>query len=451
MMDKKYRTGRIACLLAAVLVLQILPGAALRAAAGSAAADTGSGILAAGAASGDAADPASGTVQDGWKTVGGRKYYYEKGRMCTGWKTISGRTYYFADSGYPGAREGSMLTGWKTIGGARFFFAGSSYPSVSEGALVTGFCTISGRTYYLADEQYPKAQKGTMLTGFKTIGGRRYYFADARYPGAKKGAMLTGFKTISGKRYYFADARRADVPRGSTLAGVQVVGKKAYYFNSNGSVNKKWRQKIVVLDPGHSSQVAGGTVPLGPGSKERKDADTLGTRGVSTGVYEYQLNLTVSLALRTELERRGYMVLMTRTKNTGTYDCIKRAKVANNNKADIFVRVHANGCSNPKRVGAMTICITKNNRFISRMYAKSKLLSEKILGSYVSATGCHREYVWKTDTMTGNNWSKVPTTLIELGYMTNAEEDRLMQTPAYQKKMVTGIANGIDAYFAEVK
>ena len=451
MMDKKHRMRMIAYLLTAVLVLQILPGTALRAEAGASAAENGAGMTTAAAADADADAAASAAVKDGWKTVGGKKFYYEKGRMCTGWKTISGKTYYFADSSYTGAKKGTMLTGWRTIGGARFFFANSKYTSVSEGALVTGFCTISGRTYYLADERYPKAKKGTMLTGFKKIGGRRYYFADARYPGAKKGSMLTGFKTISGKRYYFADARRADVPKGSTLKGVQVVGKKAYYFNSNGSVNKKWRQKIVVLDPGHSSQVAGGTVPLGPGSKERKDADSLGTRGVSTGVYEYQLNLTVSLALKTELERRGYKVLMTRTTNTGTYDCIKRAKVANNNKADIFVRVHANGCSNPKRVGAMTICITKNNKFIPKMYSKSKLLSEKILSSYVSATGCHREYVWKTDTMTGNNWSKVPTTLIELGYMTNAQEDRLMQTPAYQKKMVTGIANGIDAYFAEVK
>ena len=48
--------------------------------------------------------------------------------------------------------------------------------------------------------------------------------------------------------------------------------------------------------------------------------------------------------------------------------------------------------------------------------------------------------------MTGNNWSKVPTTLIEMGYMSNPAEDRRMQQTSYQKKMVRGIANGIENY-----
>ena len=65
----------------------------------------------------------------------------------------------------------------------------------------------------------------------------------------------------------------------------------------------------------------------------------------------------------------------------------------------------------------------------------------------VMCTGCHKEYIWQTDTMTGNNWSKVPTTLIEMGYMSNPTEDRKMQTKAYQKKMVKGMAEGIKAYF----
>ena len=48
--------------------------------------------------------------------------------------------------------------------------------------------------------------------------------------------------------------------------------------------------------------------------------------------------------------------------------------------------------------------------------------------------------------MTGNNWSQAPTTLIEMGYMSNPTEDRKMQQDSYQKKMIYGIANGIDHY-----
>lgn len=80
------------------------------------------------------------------------------------------------------------------------------------------------------------------------------------------------------------------------------------------------------------------------------------------------------------------------------------------------------------------------------MYKKSYNLSKAVLNAYVKATGCRKEYIWETDTMSGNNWSKVPTTLIELGYMSNPAEDRLMQSTSYQKKMVKGMANGIKTY-----
>ena len=48
---------------------------------------------------------------------------------------------------------------------------------------------------------------------------------------------------------------------------------------------------------------------------------------------------------------------------------------------------------------------------------------------------------------TGINWSEVPVTIIELGFMSNASEDKLMQDQTMQNNMVQGIANGIDAYF----
>lgn len=206
------------------------------------------------------------------------------------------------------------------------------------------------------------------------------------------------------------------------------------------------RPQTIVLDPGHSAVVAEGTEPLGPGSSEYKSADTGGTSGVSTGVPEYELTLNISLQLKQELENRGYTVVMTRESSDIPLSCVQRAEVANNAGADAYVRIHANGSENQSANGAMTICTTPQSPYVPELYSASRLLSDCILNKLCEVTGCKKEQVWETDTMSGNNWSKVPVTIVEMGYMSNPQEDMMMQSPEYQAQIVQGIANGIDTY-----
>lgn len=206
---------------------------------------------------------------------------------------------------------------------------------------------------------------------------------------------------------------------------------------------------IVCIDAGHQQNNDSSTEPIGPGASESKPKVSAGTCGTISGVPEYELNLTLAQLLQEALEDKGYTVVMCRTQNDVHISNSERAQIANSAGADIFIRIHANGSGDSSAHGAMTICQTSNNPYNAELYEESKLLSELILDELVSSTGCTREYVWETDTMSGINWSQVPTTIVEVGYMTNPEEEALLLSDSYQQLIITGLVNGIDKYFIE--
>lgn len=203
---------------------------------------------------------------------------------------------------------------------------------------------------------------------------------------------------------------------------------------------------VVVIDAGHQEKMDKTKEPIGPGAKTMKMKVTAGTQGCATKIPEYVLTLELALKLQEVLEERGYEVVMVRTTHDVNISNSRRAEIANEAGADAFIRIHANSYTDSSVRGLLTICQTKKNPYNAELYEKSRLLSDCVLSEMKTETESKGK-VWETDTMSGINWCKTPVTIVEVGYMSNPTEDRLLATEEYRMKLVEGMADGIDRYF----
>lgn len=247
--------------------------------------------------------------------------------------------------------------------------------------------------------------------------------------------------SIKGETYYvYSEFVKAE--------GAASSGDDSSTEESTQETSNVGEGKLICIDAGHQATPNTDTEPVGPGAEDKKVKVSAGNTGVTTGTEEYELNLEVALKLQSALEARGYTVKMIRTSNDVDISNAARAELANSDKADAFIRIHANGSTDTNASGVMTVCQTKDNPYNADIYDSCKRLSSDVLSGMAAATGANSEGVWETDSMSGINWCKVPVTIVEIGYMTNSEEDQKLVTSDYQNLLAKGIADGIDAYFA---
>lgn len=208
------------------------------------------------------------------------------------------------------------------------------------------------------------------------------------------------------------------------------------------------REQIIVIDAGHQAEGSSAKEPNGPGSDEMKAEVSWGAEGAYSG-EEHALNLEVALLLRDQLISRGYSVVMIRETADVNISNMARAEIANKYNAAAYVRIHANAYEDTTMQGAMTICQSETNPYpdCAATYEESRLLSERVLQAFCKTTGMQQLEIREMDDMTGTNWSKVPTTLLEMGFLSNKSDDMLMATKYFKEQAAEGIADGLDAYF----
>lgn len=235
----------------------------------------------------------------------------------------------------------------------------------------------------------------------------------------------------------------------SVLLAVFLIGSGICggYSGSVQAAGKSRSVKKIAIDAGHQARGDSSTEPIGPGASTRKAKVAGGATGISTKTPEYKLTLKVAKKLRKELLSRGYEVVMIRTSNDVNISNKERAQIANRSGADICIRIHADGSPSSSVRGASVLYPSSRNPYVGKLSKSSQRLSSCLIKNYCRATKFRNRGLSQRDDLTGTNWSTIPVSLIEMGFLSNPTEDRMMQKAGFQRKMAKGIADGVDAYF----
>lgn len=201
--------------------------------------------------------------------------------------------------------------------------------------------------------------------------------------------------------------------RGTDEASSRKHNKKVVTQNSQNPLEGK----TIVLDPGHGG-IDDGTTSI-------------------VGTHEKTLTLATAKDVEQKLKNAGAHVIMTRT--TDTYISLqKRADLSNQYHADAFISFHYNWSNVPTANGVVDFYYQKS---------KDKPLASDILNDVVKTTGLHEDGTRKDNLYVLRN-NEQPCTLIELGFLSNKQDDAIVESSAYRDQVARGVYKGLVDYFS---
>ena len=173
----------------------------------------------------------------------------------------------------------------------------------------------------------------------------------------------------------------------------------------------------------------------------------------SNGTTEAETNLKIALKLQNLLEQSGCTVILTRSDENAIYDIdsktlkqkkisdIKnRVKIGNESSADIFISIHLNKIPQSQYDGWQT--------FYKEGSEDGARLAKTIQENLNKTIQKENNRIAKTiDKIYIIKHVEIPTTIVECGFLSNPDEEKLLLEDEYQNKLAWGIYNGIVDYF----
>lgn len=189
-----------------------------------------------------------------------------------------------------------------------------------------------------------------------------------------------------------------------------------------GGSSQDGDSRKIIVDAGH-----GGSDP--------------GTIGPETGIEEKTINLQISKKLQKELEAKGFEVIMTRTNEDAVgpskeEDMVKREEIIKESNADLFVSIHQNFFDKPDAHGPQVFYLIGAKQGGDFAQSLQKALNDKVGGKRSPLSGNYR--LCKP--------GHQPSVIVECGFFSNPEEEKILQDDAYQDKLVSAIVEGILDY-----
>ena len=213
---------------------------------------------------------------------------------------------------------------------------------------------------------------------------------------------------------------------------------------------KKNNNHVVFIDPAKQIYADKETESIFPGGDpetEGKARMSRATVGTGTGAFEYDVTMNVANALKAELEMRGYRVILSRTVGTVSLSNSERASAGNQSDAEILIRITATGSSVPATKGVFGLITSVENPNTKDNYQDNFYLANSLITETCTKTKATRLGIYQTDRNVFLNYSKKPAAVIQVGFLSNEEEDKKLSDKEYQENLASGLADGIDSYF----